>query len=1278
MLPYNAPIFASYHPSEKNMVLPILEQIHSAGWNNIIISKEQTDPARILEAIKQSEMVLVFLSKAYACDERLMLERFAYTATVARRPFIPVWLDNLSDIQHDYRNTQNDMQLLSALEMLTAKNTGITPDQVIKSLEQYKPVKSSYISSKPQVCEKPCEAYEGNEPFIFVSYAHDDAQLVYPVVKDLYEAGWDLWYDEGIKISERYLPVIAHYLKHCSVFVLMLTNRCLERPFIMNYELEYAKQLGIPIITVLLEDLEPESLSHDTVAQLNTGAILPDELLTHVVNFNLKNRGQRKAVPPAVRQNVIYDIVLPPELPDFDFSVHGDEITITNFIGKEKKVVIPEKVRSPDGSLEFKIVRIEDYAFTGSAITKKMAVVQSSDFADTSHIGSKKIVEVTMPDSITSIGTGAFLGCKSLRSVKMSKNITRIGDNAFSGCKSLKSVELPSGLESLSVNLFSQCMSLKNFTIPKGVVSIEQSAFLWCSSLESISIPDSVTTIGDHAFLQCKKLNNLTIPDSVTSIGSYAFSRCKSLSKIVIPEKTIEIGDSAFEKTPAESTVLNKRSDYKKAPTMRELLSDLATAISESSPEDWKEDESIPQGEYEQECLSQLSVPKANDKPFAYVCGTEGDIEAISSLLIELYWEGFNIYCSEAPDLQKLDESSCVLALFSNDTSMSLETMNEMKRAVDRDTSRIVQVFIKGCSDWPVELKTELQNRQAIVQDLLSEQEFTGMIRDGLRQFGCTLGRLRGFDVKNMGRGAEVSRFNPTDFPHVIIPKTFFDPPLPTTGIGKLAFNGCDSVQSVKIPKSVTELGENAFRGCTSLISITLPDKIANVGVFAFGGCKSLREVRFPKSVVDKRSEEFALIDKSLRIGIRNDISNHVEFSSIISHKIFNGCERLNNIVIPQGVVSIGLDAFEQCKSLTNVIIPDSVTHVLNKAFAGCSSLAEIVLPDSITDISKKAFENCESLSFIAISNSVTHIAEDAFNGCDSLVIYTPEESAAWKYAKRKGIKCASIDTPEAFEKLSIVYSRSGDLLESMEWPDVAEIYREKAIEVQTRLYEGFNAEAVEQNKQAGLFILEGENCASAGNINEAGDNFCSNITHGQHPAADDQNSVISKREISEMFSASTDLHLLFQHVEGVFSKESGDVIFDGKNVFITDGITPKKIKNFQSNKSFNADLSGENPLMFIDDSLWGNGKSGFLLTEKAMYILQFLEKPLRLGVERITGFRHIYEGDPKDASSKKIVVESDLGSFKFSLIGVCSDEIRDFDCVVQILDGIIFGEADI
>ena len=118
--------------------------------------------------------------------------------------------------------------------------------------------------------------------------------------------------------------------------------------------------------------------------------------------------------------------------------------------------------------------------------------------------------------------------------------------------------------------------------------------------------------------------------------------------------------------------------------------------------------------------------------------------------------------------------------------------------------------------------------------------------------------------------------------------------------------------------------------------------------------------------------------------------------------KVFIGGQKLTemtSIVIPDGVTSIGYDAFSYCSSLTSITFPDGVTAIGGSAFSGCSSLTSVSLPDSVTSIGDYAFSGCSLLTSITIPDSVTSIGRNAFSGCSSLTIYceATEEPSSWR-----------------------------------------------------------------------------------------------------------------------------------------------------------------------------------------------------------------------------------------------------------------------------------------
>lgn len=91
------------------------------------------------------------------------------------------------------------------------------------------------------------------------------------------------------------------------------------------------------------------------------------------------------------------------------------------------------------------------------------------------------------------------------------------------------------------------------------------------------------------------------------------------------------------------------------------------------------------------------------------------------------------------------------------------------------------------------------------------------------------------------------------------------------------------------------------------------------------------------------------------------------------------------DVVIPEGVTSIGEFAFFSCKDLASVVIPNSVEEIGGGAFFGCCGLTSIVIPNSVKKIDYKTFNGCTSLASVVIPDSVTEIGSRAFFGCTSL-----------------------------------------------------------------------------------------------------------------------------------------------------------------------------------------------------------------------------------------------------------------------------------------------------
>ena len=103
--------------------------------------------------------------------------------------------------------------------------------------------------------DNPFPAYKGDEPYVFVCYAHKDDKIVYPEIQWLHDQGFNLWYDEGISAGKVWLGEIAEVLAGASKVVFYISKAALESDHCKR-EIHYALSKSIEVVPIYLEDIE--------------------------------------------------------------------------------------------------------------------------------------------------------------------------------------------------------------------------------------------------------------------------------------------------------------------------------------------------------------------------------------------------------------------------------------------------------------------------------------------------------------------------------------------------------------------------------------------------------------------------------------------------------------------------------------------------------------------------------------------------------------------------------------------------------------------------------------------------------------------------------------------------------------------------------------------------------------------------------------------------------------------------------------------------------------
>lgn len=426
------------------------------------------------------------------------------------------------------------------------------------------------------------------------------------------------------------------------------------------------------------------------------------------------------------------------------------------------------------GKMMFSGTLVIPYKINGTIIT-----TLASDNSESILAGAlDKFTKVILPNTITTIGMGAFDNCTSLQSIELSESLTSIDTMAFNGCTSLSSIKFPDSLIDI----------------------MGQSAFYNCTSLSSVILPSYLSSLNNGIFYGCTALEEIKIPDTVTYIGSSVFGNCTSLKKINLPESATLEDDTIFDGiTPSQLTVYCEQGSAAETYAKPKGFNIVYTDIKKETINNLSSKEELERLNY----YGDKNIVPADESYFT--------VNSTGETITGLTDAGKNL------------SGTLVIPYKINEIIITklIGNINKNTSILDGATDKITEVILPNSiidiGDCAFKNCTSLASIN-IPNSITNIGKYAFI--------NCT--SLSSITIPNSVTNIDVEAFqNCTSLTSIDIPNS-------VTNIGAQTFSDCSSLKSIKIPNSITNIGGYTFYRCTSLKTIEIPDSVITIKDTAF------------------------------------------------------------------------------------------------------------------------------------------------------------------------------------------------------------------------------------------------------------------------------------------------------------------------------------------------------------------------------------------------------------------------------------------------------------
>lgn len=635
------------------------------------------------------------------------------------------------------------------------------------------------------------------------------------------------------------------------------------------------------------------------------------------------------------------------------------------------------------------VTTIAAAAFRGNRnITEVILGDNIREIGENAFYSCMNLVSVTLPEGLRSIGPSAFQGCNSLETVTIPEGIEDIPEFCFSYCRSLSSVTFGSKIKTIGDSAFNGT-ALRSVVIPDSVTYIGSHTFATINELTEVTIGKDVADIGSYAFTESPKLAKVTFAEDsrLETLGSHCFTGCPVITQIVLPETVTDIGSHCFYNCALlESVTVPDGVKHIGA------LAFNATKIYENSPTDF-----VYAGKWivAAKNFSTVVTINADDiKPdtlgISDNCFRNAPLLESVKLPDSVKTIGRYTF-SLVSKLARFDAGSgleFIMAGAFNDCPMlNVLNLNEGLLEIDQYAFAACTMLDNNAQRSIIPKSVRRIGYGAFLYtQLWSTPDENHIIYAGSHRTAWVVGYEEGASIGNATLKSGVVGIADYAF-NKCSSLTAVEGLSSCIYIGTGAFYECEKLETVSLHTRITEIKPYTFYKCSSLFQIAFPMMLESVGEGAFYKCTNLSELDFSETL------NFRSIAPLGFYGCQN--LKTVEFGADstleeIGNAAFMYCKVLTGITIPAGVKEIKDYAFSHCNSLVyfTVTLPEEgnapegytgITKIGRNAFYKCYMLEEVTIPDSVVSIGERAFYKCNTIKTLTLGSSLESIGDYAF-----------------------------------------------------------------------------------------------------------------------------------------------------------------------------------------------------------------------------------------------------------------------------------------------------------